>query len=47
MVIANFANVYPTVAANTDKILEEIRKEEEKFGKTLADGTRELEKIIR
>lgn len=47
MVIATFADVYPTVATNTDKILEEIRKEEEKFGKTLADGTREFEKIIR
>ena len=47
MVIATFADVYPTVATNTDKILDEIRKEEEKFGKTLADGTREFEKIIR
>lgn len=47
MVIETFANVYPSVSTNRDKILDEIRKEEEKFGKTLADGTREFEKIVR
>lgn len=40
-----YADHYPHVLANTDKIREEIAKEEEKFRKTLTTGLRELEKL--
>jgi alanyl-tRNA synthetase len=47
MVIATFSPVYESVALNADKILEELAREEDKFSKTLAEGTREFEKIVR
>jgi alanyl-tRNA synthetase len=40
-----YADHYPHVLANTQKIKEEIEKEEEKFRKTLTTGLRELEKL--
>ncbi len=41
-----YADHYPHVLANTEKIREEIEKEEEKFRKTLTTGLRELEKLV-
>lgn len=41
-----YADHYPHVAQNADKIREEIAKEEEKFRKTLTTGLRELEKLV-
>lgn len=41
-----YADHYPHVAAHADMIREELAKEEEKFRKTLAQGMRELEKLI-
>lgn len=40
-----YADQYPHVLQNADKIKEEIAKEEEKFRKTLTSGMRELEKL--
>lgn len=40
-----YADHYPHVLANAEKIREEIAKEEEKFRKTLTQGMRELEKL--
>lgn len=40
-----YADHYPHVLQNADKIREEIAKEEEKFRKTLTQGMRELEKF--
>jgi alanyl-tRNA synthetase len=37
MYIAKFKSVYIAVDKNQDKILEELRREEEKFGKTIKD----------
>lgn len=47
MYIAQFEGIYDSVRLNKEKILDEIRKEEEKFGKTLKDGMKEFEKLIR
>lgn len=41
-----YIDVYPNVIAQKDVILDEMRKEEEKFRMTLAQGMREFEKII-
>jgi alanyl-tRNA synthetase len=41
-----YADHYPHVLAHAEKIKEELGKEEEKFRKTLAGGTKELEKMI-
>lgn len=40
-----YADHYPHVLQNADRIREEIAKEEEKFRKTLTQGMRELEKL--
>ncbi|NTV44271.1 MAG: alanine--tRNA ligase [Candidatus Yonathbacteria bacterium] len=40
-----YTGVYPNVIAQKDVILDEVRKEEEKFRVTLAQGMREFEKI--
>lgn len=45
--IAKFEGVYASVKDNADKILAELAKEEEKFGKSLKDGIREFERLIR
>lgn len=47
MYIAQFEGIYESVRVNKGKILEELSKEEEKFGKTLKDGIREFEKLVR
>lgn len=41
-----YADHYPHVLQNAEKIREEIAKEEEKFRKTLTQGMRELEKLV-
>lgn len=41
-----YADHYPHVLAHADIIREELAKEEEKFRKTLAQGMRELEKLV-
>lgn len=45
--IAQFEGIYESVRINREKILEEITKEEERFGKTLRDGMKEFEKLVR
>ena len=42
-----YAEHYPHVLAHADMIREELAKEEEKFRKTLAQGMRELEKLVK
>jgi len=44
-VINIYKEFYPELELNRSKILEEIKKEEEKFEKTLEKGLRELEKL--
>lgn len=46
MYIEKFSNVYQSVKNNSDKIIEELDKEEEKFGKTLKDWIKEFDKLI-
>ncbi|HEY1041928.1 MAG TPA: alanine--tRNA ligase [Candidatus Paceibacterota bacterium] len=41
-----YADHYPHVLQHADMIREELAKEEEKFRKTLAQGMRELEKLV-
>lgn len=45
-VAAYYADAYPSVVKNHERIIAEIAREEEKFRRTLAKGMRELEKII-
>jgi len=45
VVINIYKEFYPELELNRSKILEEIKKEEEKFEKTLEKGLRELEKL--
>ena len=45
--ISQFSGIYESVEKNKDKIREELSREEEKFGKTLKDGVREFEKIVK
>ena len=47
IVIRTFSDIYASVKEGREKILEEIVREEERFMKTLAEGTREFEKIVR
>jgi alanyl-tRNA synthetase len=46
VVIAEFGAHYSELEANREKILDELKKEEEKFGKTLEKGMKELEKLV-
>lgn len=45
-VISIFKSSYPELEVNKDIIMRELSAEEERFVKTLAKGTRELEKIV-
>jgi alanyl-tRNA synthetase len=45
-VIDNFAGPFPELAANRDRVLDELIKEEEKFLETLVKGEREFEKML-
>lgn len=44
MYISQFEGIYESVRVNKEKILEELTREEERFGKTLKQGLREFEK---
>ncbi len=44
--IQQFSSIYASVADNSEKILSELKNEEERFGKTLKDGVKEFEKIV-
>lgn len=46
MYIGKFSNVYLSVKNNQDKIIEELDKEEEKFGKTLKNWEKHFYKLI-
>ena len=45
IVIGEFGAAYPELEKNLGRVEEEMKKEEEKFGKTLEKGMRELEKM--
>lgn len=45
--ISQFENIYPSVKENSEKILTELAAEENRFAKTLKDGVKEFEKIVR
>lgn len=45
-VVKIYGEVYPEVKENKEFIKEQLSKEEEKFGKTIENGLRELEKIF-
>ncbi len=47
MYIAQFEGIYDSVRVNKEKILEELTMEETRFGKTLKDGIKEFEKLVR
>lgn len=44
--VEKYANAYPELTANQDRIYSELTKEEEKFSKTLSDGLKEFNKVI-
>lgn len=46
IVITNFSDAYPELTTNARRIREEVGREEEKFGKTIEKGMRELEKML-
>ncbi|MCX7779012.1 MAG: alanine--tRNA ligase [Patescibacteria group bacterium] len=46
LVIENYHNIYPELSQKRNDILTVIQQEEEKFGKTLEKGIKELQKII-
>lgn len=45
-IIDQYAPVYPELQRNRDKIIRELRAEESRFQKTLAQGLREFEKCV-
>jgi alanyl-tRNA synthetase len=45
--IAKFSPVYDSIRTGAQKVRDELTKEEEKFTRTLEQGTREFEKIVR
>lgn len=45
VVIGHYGEPYPELERNRDRILEELRKEEEKFERTIERGMREFERI--
>lgn len=47
MYIAKFENVYASVKKNKGTIIEELKKEEEKFSKTIKDGIKEFERLVK
>ncbi len=44
--IAEYGDVYSELTTNRERILNELRKEEEKFQKTLENGLREMKKVF-
>ncbi|MDP2103933.1 MAG: alanine--tRNA ligase-related protein, partial [Candidatus Gracilibacteria bacterium] len=47
MYIAKFENIYASVKNNKDSIVQELSKEEEKFSKTIKDGIKEFERLVK
>ncbi|MDE5618542.1 MAG: alanine--tRNA ligase, partial [Clostridia bacterium] len=47
MYIDKYKDVYTELCANSDRIISEISKEEEKFSKTLGNGIKEMEKVLK
>ena len=47
IVIHDYNDVYSELGRNANFVIEELKKEEEKFQKTIENGLRELEKIIK
>lgn len=47
MYIDKYKDVYPELAVNAEHIVNEIAKEEEKFSKTLGNGIKEMEKVLK
>jgi alanyl-tRNA synthetase len=45
-VVDAYAHTYPELGRNRDRILRELREEEERFEKTLSRGTAELDKVL-
>ncbi len=45
-IISQYGAAYPELETNRERVLQECQKEEEKFGKTLEKGLRELEKML-
>ena len=45
-VISDYGESYPTLISGRDMILRSLHEEEEKFGRTLERGEREIEKIL-
>ncbi len=45
--IEQFSDIYASVKENSEKILAELATEENRFAKTLKDGVKEFEKIVR
>lgn len=43
--IKDYSHAYPELEVNRGRIMEELRKEEEKFQKTLENGLREMKKV--
>lgn len=46
VIIDTYGEAYPELVENKEKILTELSREEEKFGKTLEKGLREFEKMM-
>jgi alanyl-tRNA synthetase len=46
-VIEKYSNVYPELNENRDKIIHELNAEEQKFGKTIRQGLKEFEKVVK
>ena len=47
MFIDKYKAYYPELAQNEQKVLDELAKEEEKFSKTLENGIKEIEKVLK
>ena len=45
--IEQYKKVYPELGVNAGKIVEELAKEEERFSKTLENGLKEIEKVLK
>ena len=46
VVVENYSDIYPELAANSANIADELQREEEQFARTLEKGIREFEKLI-
>lgn len=47
VIIDKYSRVYPELNKNKDMIIQELNAEEQKFGKTIRQGLREFEKVIK